>query len=199
MISFVNVTRRFGDHTVLENLSFHLPNRGIVAMMAPSGAGKTTLLRLMAGLDRPDAGNVQCRAKRIAVSFQEPRLIPWLSCAENIKFVLSKNKEGCAEISRLLECFELSEAENALPDTLSGGMRQRLSLARALAVQPDLLLLDEPFNGMDDALKERLYPLIKTAVPKGLCVIVTHDEREATALGAHILRPFGSPIRSLRG
>ncbi len=195
MITFENVSRRFGQRAVLEKLSFALPEHGIVALMGPSGIGKTTLLRLIAGLDKPDEGVVSVRAKKIAVSFQEPRLIPWLSCAQNLAFVLPKGES--APIEELLRTVELAELEDALPDTLSGGMKQRLSLARALALKADLLLLDEPFSAMDTALKQRLYPVIKNANPDGLTVIITHDEQETQALGAQVLFLQGEPVNAL--
>ena len=198
MIELLDVTRRFGAHTVIESLSHTFPERGIVALMGPSGSGKTTLLRLLAGLDRPNGGEVKNGYNRTAVAFQEPRLIPWLTCEENLRFVL-QNENGAAEkAAALLRAVELEEVRNALPRALSGGMRQRVSLARALCVGADLLLLDEPFAGLDKELKSRLYPLIAGANLSGLTVIVTHDKSEAEALGAKILYLFGSPVTALR-
>ncbi len=197
MIRFENVTKLYGEKKVLADLSFTLAEKGIVALMGPSGIGKTTLLRLMAGLERPDTGSVRISAAKTAVCFQEPRLIPWLSCKENITFVLPDDGTSEEKASKALSLFELSEAEDALPDSLSGGMKQRVSLARALAVGADLLLLDEPFTGLDEALKARLYPLIRSANEQGLTVIVTHDIDEAQALGATVFYLQGDPVESL--
>ena len=197
MIELHNVTRRFGEHTVIKGLSHTFPKKGIVALMGASGLGKTTLLRLLAGLDKPDEGEVRNGYPRIAVSFQEPRLIPWMTCEENIKFVLPKHAVDKARITTLLRALELEGAANALPDALSGGMKQRVSLARALAHGGDLLLLDEPFSALDNALKGRLVPLFKNADPEGLTVVITHSEEEAKALGAQILRLDGNPVSAL--
>ena len=197
MITFQNVTRSFGEKTVLQQLSFSLPENGIVALMGPSGIGKTTLLRLMCGLDRPSSGTVTASTQKVAVSFQEPRLIPWLTCRENVTFVLSESNKGRDDLDELFRLFELSDVKDSLPDTLSGGMQQRVSLIRALAHGADLLLLDEPFSGLDKALCERLFPIIKAANPTGLTVIVTHDSHEAAALGATVLTLSGDPVTEL--
>ena len=198
MIELLDVTRRFGAHTVIERLSHTFPERGIVALMGPSGSGKTTLLRLLAGIDRPNGGEVKSDYARAAVAFQEPRLIPWLTCEENLRFVLQDESGAAEKAAVLLWAVELEEVRGALPRALSGGMRQRVSLARALCVGADLLLLDEPFAGLDKELKSRLYPLIAGANPNGLTVIVTHDKSEAEALGAQILYLSGSPVSALR-
>ena len=198
MTELKNLTHRYGEHTVLENLSYCFPERGIVALMAPSGLGKTTLLRLLAGLEPPSEGNIHTDHKRIAVSFQEPRLIPWLSCEENVRFVLNADEKNSDRIQELLHALELSDVANALPDTLSGGMKQRVSLARALAYQGDLLLLDEPFSALDVSLKARILPLVKSANPDGLTIVITHSKEEAIALGAKILLLEGNPVRELK-
>lgn len=197
MLTLHNVTRRYGDKTVLEGLTYTFPKRGIVALMGPSGCGKTTLLRLLAGLDRPDGGEVQGDYTKAAVSFQEPRLLPWLNCEENINIVLSKGNKGPELVSKILEELELSEVKNALPKALSGGMKQRLSLARALAFGGDLLLLDEPFSALDEALKARIAPLIRAANPNGLTVLITHDPNDAALLGATVLHLVGDPVHAL--
>ena len=197
MIRFEKVTKHYGPKKVLCDLSFTLPEKGIVALMGPSGIGQTTLLRLMAGLERPDAGSVSLSATKIAVCFQEPRLIPWMSCRQNLTFVLPKAPESDQKASEALRLFELSEVQDALPDTLSGGMKQRVSLARAYAADADLLLLDEPFTGLDEALKQRLYPLIRSTGEHGLTLIVTHDIDEARALGATVFYLQGDPVDAL--
>ena len=197
MIALQDVTLRYGDRAVLERLSFTFPKKGIVALMGPSGIGKTSLLRLLCGLARPTSGRVLTDHRSIAVSFQEPRLIPWLDCEKNITFVLSGDNEGLKTANELLEALELGAYKNALPDALSGGMKQRVSLARALAARADLLLLDEPFSALDEALKLRVIPLIREANKDGLTVIVTHDKDEARALGATVLLLEGDPVTAL--
>lgn len=197
MIELKNVTRRFGDKVVLDDLSHQFPSKGIIALMGPSGLGKTTLLRLLAGLDKPDAGRVISTFARPAVCFQEPRLIPWLNCLENIIFVLPKDNSSSEKANRILKALELDAVANALPNTLSGGMRQRISLARALAFEGDLLLLDEPFSALDKALKARISPLIRQVSRDGLTVVITHDPEDAKLLGAEILHLVGDPVHCL--
>ncbi|MBR6726629.1 MAG: ATP-binding cassette domain-containing protein [Clostridia bacterium] len=197
MITLSNVTRRFGEKTVLSNLSFTFPDKGIFALMGPSGSGKTTLLRLLAGLDKPDGGQIESTHQKIAVAFQEHRLLPWLNCLDNLKLVLPKDKISLDLAAQWLEALELSDAATLYPKALSGGMKQRLSLARALCYGGDLLLLDEPFSALDEGLKERIIPLIREVGREALTVVITHDRDEAEALGATILSAVGDPITAL--
>lgn len=187
MIKLENVSFSYGEKQVLKGLNYTFPSKGVFAIMGASGEGKTTLLRLLAGLERPSAGEITSTHRKTAVAFQEPRLIPWLDCENNIKFVLSKENNSSNTVSSTLRAFELESYEKTLPGALSGGMKQRLSLSRALCVEADLLLLDEPFSALDTALKKRVAPLIKDANPEGLTIIVTHDQQDAELLGAQIL------------
>ena len=139
MLKLQNLTKRFGEKTVIENLTHAFPDAGAVALMGPSGCGKTTLLRLIAGLEKPDDGTVEKEGLRISYAFQEPRLAPTLTCRENVALVLEKGKD--AAVDELLSAFELQEAAAQYPAALSGGMRQRVSLARALAYGGDVLLV----------------------------------------------------------
>lgn len=187
MLELKNLSFSYQGHPVIQDLSFQFPQSGIFVLMGPSGGGKTTLFRLISGLEKPQNGSICSTHQRLAFAFQEPRLIPWMTCAENVAFVLSQPKSDRDNVSQLLRDMELEEFENAYPSALSGGMKQRLSLCRALATNADLLLLDEPFSGLDAALKKRLAPHIIAANPRGLTLIVTHDERDAELLGASIL------------
>ena len=195
MLELKHVIQRFGSKTVLQDLTYAFPKSGIVAIMGESGLGKTTLLRILAGLDQARSGTVENSYTKTAFSFQEPRLIPWLSCKDNVDFVL-KDTKG-TNTQALLNALEIGDSTHLFPAQLSGGMQQRVSLARALAVQPDLLLLDEPFSALDEELKQRIAPLICSATPNGLTVLVTHDARDAVLLGAKILRLTGSPACAL--
>jgi NitT/TauT family transport system ATP-binding protein len=197
MIVLNNVCKRFGDHTVIQDLSYTFPQTGIVALMGASGIGKTTLLRLLCGLEHPESGSIRSQHRKLAASFQEPRLIPWLNCRDNIKFVLSRNNLEHLLISDILSALDLEGCENLFPHELSGGMKQRVSLARALAVGADLLLLDEPFSALDAQTKQRLYPLIQRANPNGLTLMITHNKEEALALGAQILLLESVPVSAL--
>lgn len=187
MIELKSISFSYGEKEVLKNLSFTFPDKGVFAVMGESGKGKTTLLRLLCGLEKPRAGEIESTHPKVAFAFQEPRLIPWLDCENNINFVLPKEKQSPDTAQKLLQEFELSSYAKKLPSALSGGMKQRLSLARALAFDADLLLLDEPFSALDAALKKRVASLVKRANPDGLTVIVTHDRQDAELLGATVL------------
>ncbi len=198
MVKLTDLTYAYGEKTVIKDLSFTFPQSGIVAIMGSSGCGKTTLLRLIAGLERPCSGRVETASEKLSVAFQEPRLLPWLNSEENIKFVFSSNNDSCNIANDLLEQLELSAHKNDLPTVLSGGERQRLSLARALAAGGDLLLLDEPFSALDEALKARIAPFVKSANKNGLTIITTHSESDAALLGAEIFHCHGFPLSALK-
>ena len=198
MLTLDNITRRYADHTVLQGLTHALPEHGIFMLTGPSGCGKTTLLRLLAGLDRPDGGTLRGVPQHIAMVFQEPRLIPWLNCKDNINIVLSKEKQGSLLVEEWLEKLELSAHKNELPTALSGGERRRLCLARALATEAELLLLDEPFSGLDQALKARIAPYIIEAGKRGLVVVTSHQSEDAALLSATTLSCIGTPISALK-
>ena len=156
--------------------------------MGPSGCGKTTLLRVALGLQHPDAGSVSNRFACPASVFQEPRLLPWRTALENVNLVLSDGPGTREEARGWLERLELGDAAELYPTELSGGMQQRVSLARALAAGPDLLVLDEPFKGLDEALRTRMTALISQALPEAAILLATHSEAEAEALGCRVLR-----------
>ena len=197
MTKLAQVSLVFDGKPVIDQLSYSFPDKGIFAIMGPSGCGKTSLLRLLAGLEQPSTGNVMRSHHRVAVAFQEPRLLPWLNCEENLKLVLSEVENMPKTVSYWLEALELTEVAKQLPNTLSGGMQQRLSLARALAFGGDLLLLDEPFSALDRPLKERIAPRIKAVAQQALVILVTHDREEAELLSATVLNCIGTPLHAL--
>ena len=188
MLELNQIDVAFGSKKVLKNASLSVPAAARVALMGPSGCGKTTLLRVALGLQIPDTGTVENRFSRPAAVFQEPRLLPWRSAKENVNLVLSDGPETEKEASEWLERVDLAEAAGLFPAELSGGMLQRLSLARALAYGPDLLVLDEPFKGLDEALRGRMLALIAQTTPQCAILLATHSEEEAAALGCKILR-----------
>ena len=188
MLDVRDVTLRFGEKQVLDRCTIQLEEGERLALMGPSGCGKTTLLRIALSLQKPDSGSVICTASRTAAVFQEPRLLPWLTAAENINLVLSDREETMKDALAWLRRLELLEARDLLPAKLSGGMQQRLSLARALAVKPQLLVLDEPFKALDDALHERILRLTSDVTEDAAILLATHSEEEARALGCRILR-----------
>lgn len=171
MITLQNITVSFSGTPVLKDCSLTVPTGGSAALTGPSGCGKTTLLRIIAGLQKPDAGTVRAEG-RVSYVFQEPRLFPWLTAAENLALVAP----GGAE--EWLEKAGLSDAAEKYPDELSGGMRQRLNIVRALAHGGEVLLLDEPFKGLDAPLRKALMSLLARERAGKTLLLVTHDEAD---------------------
>ena len=165
MLKLEEISVRFGEKQVLEKCGLRLEKGERVALTGPSGCGKTTLARVALSLQNPDSGTVSCGFARVAAVFQEPRLLPWLTAAENIALMLPGRKDANAEARRWLAVLELGDAADRYPAALSGGMQQRVSLARALAVQPELLVLDEPLKELDEALRQRVCAQIVSACP----------------------------------
>ncbi len=188
MLELNSVSVRYDGKDVLSDCTLALAPGERFALMGPSGCGKTTLLRVALRLLRPDSGTVLCRAERVSAVFQEPRLLPWLTAAENVNIVMSDRRETLPEAERWLERLSLSDAVGLLPAELSGGMQQRVSIARALAYRPELLILDEPFKGLDEDLRSRVSELISDSARSVSILLATHSEQEASALGCRILR-----------
>ncbi len=189
MMEVKNICKSFDEKKVLKNVSFSIPKTGILAIVGKSGIGKTTLLRIVAGLETADSGTIESNSVKIAYKFQEPRLFPWLTALENVTAVIEPN--ACSEIAHsYLSSVGLSDAEKLYPDQLSGGMQQRVSLARALAYEADLLLLDEPFSAVDDETKKELLSLVKHYSQNHAVILVTHDADEIKALNASVITLF---------
>ena len=196
MLELKEISLSFGGHAVLSNCSLHLAPGERIALMGPSGCGKTTLLRTALSLQQPDSGTVICRARKPAAVFQEPRLLPWLTALENINLVLSDTPDTLPAASSWLEHMELADSAGLYPAELSGGMQQRVSLARALSCEPDLLVLDEPFKGLDSALYDRILEVLKKALDGASLLLATHREEEALALGCRIVRYYAGQFVS---
>lgn len=186
MIELNNVSLYFDGAAVLEDLSLSLPAGAHVAFMGPSGCGKTSLLRLAAGLEKPTAGCIKTGSRRIAYVFQEPRLLPWRSVLENVNAVLSDQAATLPLAGKWLSLVGLADAAEKYPHELSGGMRQRVNLARALAYDGDILLLDEPLSGLDDARRSALLPLIQEHAAGKTLLLATHSAEEAAALAGSV-------------
>ena len=182
-ITLDKVSRAFDGRRVLQNVSMELPRRGAVCFFGPSGCGKTTLLRLICGLDKPDSGRVNIpQGTRFACHFQEDRLLPWYTAEENLRLV-GEDIDTQAWLDKVL----LPEAGKLYPDELSGGMRRRVSLARALAHDSDVLVLDEPVRELDEATAGKMLELIARSVGDRLLIMVTHDRTQAEKLGCRVV------------
>lgn len=188
MLELKDVALSFGEKQVLNHLNLTLKAGERIAVMGPSGCGKTSLLRVALSLQMPERGTVSCKARRTAAVFQEPRLLPWRTAAENVNLVLSDREETMPTAWAWLDKLELTEAHSLYPSELSGGMQQRVSIARALAASPELVVMDEPFKAMDEALAGRVGQTVAQSLPGAALLLVTHSEEEARAFGCRILR-----------
>lgn len=190
MIEFNNISIAFDNKTVFNNFSLALPNKGVICLFGPSGCGKTTLLNLIAGLLKPQKGSLKgTEHKTVSYVFQSPRLLPWQNVADNIRLVKNCGDEKLAE---LLKIIDMPDEANAMPDELSGGMKQRVSIARALNYDGDILLLDEPMNGLDAELASQLWKYILQQYKEKLIIFITHNRIEAEKYADRIieLQPF---------
>ena len=171
MLTFDNVTVGFGKNTVLDNFSFDLTKYNCIAICGPSGCGKTTILNVIAGFVKPKSGTIICDYTPVYM-FQQPRLFPYLTALENVNVVLSDKKSTVEYAKGILEKVGITDF-NKYPDELSGGMKQRVALARTLAGKGDLLLLDEPFSALDDESRFELLNIVKNDGRK--VIFVTHN------------------------
>ena len=190
MLKMNNVSFSFGKKNVLSNFSLELQRGEILAIMGPSGCGKTTLLGLIAGLHKPQSGNVENTFEKIAYAFQEPRLFPWLTVKENLLAVINeKDNNALKKVEECLALVELDDAAEKYPAELSGGMKSRASLARALVYGGDLVLLDEPFAALDEELRNTLSTTIKDylRVRGSAAVLVTHNREDAERIADRIV------------
>ncbi|HHY16963.1 MAG TPA: ATP-binding cassette domain-containing protein [Firmicutes bacterium] len=197
MIKLTNLSKRFPTVQVLDSLSLELPERGIIAFMGPSGSGKTTLFRLISGLLPPDSGSVEA-PERCSFVFQEDRLLPWSSVQENIEIVLDRQQQRAGVARRLLVELGLGGTENQSIQELSGGMRRRVAIGRALAYDAPLLLMDEPFKGLDSATKRQVMDIIALQASERLILLSTHDPLEALYLADELYLFDGPPLKVKR-
>ena len=188
-------------HIALRGLQLDVAPGEFVCLVGPSGCGKSTLLNLVGGLDTDFAGQVQINGAApgagIGFMFQSPRLMPWLSVLDNVRLVLDQSPASDARARELLTAMELGDVLKAYPCHLSGGMQRRVALARAFAVEPKLLLMDEPFVSLDAPTADRLRAMLIGLQQRcgSTVVFVTHDLREALALSDRVCFLSGAPGR----
>jgi len=227
MIEIINLSREIEEKKILDDINLHIEEGHLLAILGPSGSGKTSLLRLIAGFDRPSRGEIKISGRtvsspatlippslrRVSLIFQSLALWPHFTVQGNIEFVIDKKQPGTKvevqrKIDHLLSMMHLTDYKNRYPGELSGGEKQRLAIARALASEPEYLLMDEPFSNLDDLLKDELLGMTLSLKNKDRMTIVyvTHNIDEALFLadkiavlkGGRIVKTWGSEeIRNL--
>lgn len=194
MIQVKNLFLSYGDKSVLEDFSLDIPKGGVIGFTGPSGCGKTTLLRVLAGLARPSAGEVLgLMPEQTAFLFQENRLLPWRTAEQHITDVLPRDRRG--EANRWLALAELEGENKTLPDALSGGMARRLAVARCAALGGSVLLLDEPFAGVDP---ERAVRMLERLKELGMTIVLVSHEEPVLALCDKVYAFDGPPLKLLK-
>ena len=191
-----NISKEFrqdnGIVAALSDISLRILPGEFVCFVGPSGCGKSTLLNLIAGLEKPTSGNI-CIEGKLGLMFQEPTLFPWLKVKDNVAFGLKIAQEDKEEIKKKVDYYlklvHLKPFQEAYPHELSGGMKQRVALARTLILDPDILLMDEPFASLDAQTREILYLELQEIwkITKKTILFVTHNVREAVCLGDRVL------------
>src|SRR6266511_2631570 len=202
-ISVNNVTKRFGDFVALDDVSIDVPDGGLTALLGPSGSGKSTLLRVIAGLEQPDEGQVlisgedntgtRVQDRNVGFVFQHYAAFKHMTVFDNIAFGLKIRGKGNGmireRVKQLIDLVHLTGFEKRYPNQLSGGQRQRMALARALAVEPEVLLLDEPFGALDAKVRQELRAWLRRLHDEVhvTTIFVTHDQEEAMDVAEQIV------------
>jgi sulfate/thiosulfate transport system ATP-binding protein len=217
VIAARNITKQFGDYTALDDVSIEIPDGSLTALLGPSGSGKSTLLRIIAGLETPDAGVVEIggsdqtrvppQRREIGFVFQHYAAFKHMTVRDNVAFGMKIRKQPKdkieARVSELLEIVGLAGYQKRYPNQLSGGQRQRMALARALAVEPRVLLLDEPFGALDAKVRADLREWLRRLHDEVhvTTILVTHDQEEAMSVADHIavmdhgkIEQIGGPV-----
>jgi len=195
-----NLNKRYAEKVLYSDFNIEFEEGTITCILGPSGCGKTTLLNILGGVNAPDSGELEGFGQKVAsYIFQEPRLLPWKSVRDNIEFVLPRDLpalERSKEADRLIKNVELDGYADYYPSQLSGGMCQRVSIARAFACHSDIILMDEPLKGLDIVLKENMIKWFSQSwqTDKRTVIFVTHDVDEALLLGNDIYVLGRSPV-----
>ena len=214
-IEVKDVTKRFGDFVALDDVSIKVPDGGLTALLGPSGSGKSTLLRVIAGLEQPDQGQVlidgedntgtRVQDRNVGFVFQHYAAFKHMTVFDNIAFGLKIRGKGNGAIrervKQLIDLVHLTGFDRRFPNQLSGGQRQRMALARALAVEPRVLLLDEPFGALDAKVREELRTWLRRLHDEVhvTTIFVTHDQEEAMDVAEQIIVMNDGARRAVRG
>jgi NitT/TauT family transport system ATP-binding protein len=196
-----NLNKKYDDILLYRDFSISFTEGIITCILGPSGCGKTTLLNIIGGITLPDSGNLSgFEDKLMSYIFQDPRLLLWKTVRSNIEFVMDRGMtaiERRKESDRLLRLVELDTFEDYYPSHLSGGMRQRVSIARAFACHSDIILMDEPLKGLDFTLKQNMIRSFSRIwkTDRRTVIFVTHDVDEAIMLGAEIMVMSRPPVK----
>jgi len=201
-VRMVDVAKRFGSVVALERFELEVEQGQTICLLGPSGCGKTTALRLIAGFEQPDRGYVEINGRRVAsmdasvpperrrvgMVFQDFALFPHLSVRQNVAYGVRRDPDRDVRVNELLELVGLSADAERMPHQLSGGMQQRVALARALAPRPDVILLDEPFSNLDQALRTQLRGEVRQILRRAeaTAIFVTHDQDEALTIADRV-------------
>ncbi len=200
LLSFSAVTKSYDGNEVLGGVDFQVCRGDRIGILGPSGVGKSTLLKIIAGIVTPTSGTITNRAQRIGYVFQEPRLLPWKTARENIALgLIARNvskKEARGKADTMLEQIGLGGFGKYFPSELSGGMVQRVSLARAFAIEPDILLLDEPFSALDAGFKEVMMGLLEDLIQDcdTTVLYVSHSPEEVVRIANKIFLIFAGGV-----
>ena len=191
MLILENITVKYAEQTVIQKLDFCFENGKFYGLTGPSGIGKTTLFSVISQLIKPTSGKIRTDGEKIGYVFQDARLFPWMTALENIECVCEDKSKAKFYLDLLLP-----DGAEKYPHELSGGMRQRVSIARALAYECDILLLDEPFKGLDGKTKEIVIKTVLEFVRERTAIMISHDTEEL-ALCDEIYKMEASPVQKL--
>ena len=191
MLELKNISLKFEKTTVIDSLSYNFEKGKVYAITGESGVGKTSLLNMMAGLLNPSDGAIKNNGEKISFVFQEPRLFEWMTALENVSTVSDSQTA-----KKLLTLMELEDVLEKYPSELSGGMKQRVSIARALAYDSETVFLDEPFKGLDPELREKVSDAVFSVLNGKTVIMVTHDNSD-TKYAHHILKLTSPPKTNL--
>ncbi len=193
LVTIKNLHKQFENKTILKGINFSIAKGEFVAIMGPSGIGKTTFLNILLGLDKAFDGEFTVHTEKMAAVFQEDRLLPWLSIYDNLRIV--NPYVDYKKIKELLELMHLNDFAKFPPPKLSGGMKQRASIARALYYNADLIVMDEPLKSTDKQLSNQILHYLKTQLKKEnkSLIMITHDVSNAVEISDYIYILDGKP------